>query len=42
MNGMDTLGAWLVAHRQVLRIGWLLLLTVLAACNNSDGGGNGY
>jgi hypothetical protein len=41
-SGMDAIGTWLVEHRQQVRIGWLLLLMVLAACNNSDGGGNGY
>ena len=43
MDRMETLSLWLVAHGQQLRLGWLLLLLLVAACNNSDGsGGNGY
>ncbi len=40
---MDNLSRWLVTHPQQLRLAWLLMLVLLAACNNnSDGGANGY
>jgi hypothetical protein len=42
MLRMDIVSRWLVAHEWHLRLGWLLLLVLLAACNNGDGGGNGY
>ncbi len=39
---MDTLNRWLVTHAHHVRLGWLVLLGVLAACNNGDSGGSGY
>jgi hypothetical protein len=37
---METLNRYLIAHRGVVRIVWLGLLLILAACqNNGDGGG---
>jgi hypothetical protein len=39
---METLNRWLASHAQHLRLGWLVLALLLVACNNSDGGGNGY
>jgi len=39
---MDILNHWLVAHRSQVRIGWLLLLVLLAACNENDDGGGIY
>ena len=39
-RGMETLNRYLIAHRGIVRIVWLGLLLVLAACqNNGDGGG---
>jgi hypothetical protein len=38
---METVNRLLIGHRQHIRIGWLLLLIVLAACTNPDGGGDG-
>ena len=43
MIRMDTASRWLVAHGEHLRLAWLLMLVLLAACNNNgDGGANGY
>ena len=40
---MDNLSRWLVTHPPQVRLAWLLLFVLLAACNNnSDGGANGY
>jgi hypothetical protein len=39
---MDTITRWFINHDRHLRLGWLLLILLLTACNNGDGGGNGY
>jgi len=40
---MDTASRWLIAHGEHLRLAWLVMLVLVAACNNnSDGGANGY
>jgi hypothetical protein len=41
---MHRLNLWFLQHRSLLRLGWLVALLVLAACQNngSDGGGGGY
>ena len=40
---MDTLNRYTIGYSRVACIGWLVLVLVLAACNNgTDGGGPGY
>jgi hypothetical protein len=38
---MNELTGVLVRHRDVLRLAWLALIVVLAACQQRDGGGDG-
>jgi hypothetical protein len=39
---METTHRWLVSHAHHLRIGWLVVLALLAACNNGGSDGGGY
>jgi len=39
---MERIVTWATAHKSAVRLGWVVALLVLAACNNaSDGGGGG-